>query len=87
MKRPYIQPPRSEDCVWRDGPPPEIGWWPASHVRHPDPTVLRWWDGAAWSCAAFDSDPSNFAGLVASVQTGHDDRDIRWTDRWWEDGK
>ena len=28
-KRKHIKPPHSEDCVWRSGPPPEIGWWPA----------------------------------------------------------
>lgn len=83
-RRPYIEPPRSEDCVWRDGPPPGIGWWPASSVRNLNPIALRWWDGE-WSCVALDSDSPKFAGLVASTRTGHADRDIRWTDRWWED--
>lgn len=35
---------------WNSGPPPSIGWWPASIRR--DPNYLRWWDGLAWSCAA-----------------------------------
>ena len=88
-RRKYIKPPRSQDCVWRSGPPPEIGWWPADcydEQRGPSPSVLRWWDGE-WSCVAYDSDSPKFAGLVASMRTGHADRDIRWTDRWWEDGK
>ncbi len=82
MRRPYIKPPRSEDCEWRSGPPPGIGWWPAGHANYP-PTALRWGDGE-WSCVAFDFDSSDVAGFVASVRTGHDDRNIRWTDRWWE---
>jgi hypothetical protein len=88
MRRPYIKPPRSEDCEWRSGPPPEIGWWPADYAAKqckPCPSVLRWWDGVTWSCVALDSDSPKFAGLVASTRTGHADRDIRWTDRWWED--
>ncbi len=34
---------------WNLGPPPSIGWWPAS--KHRNPTVLRWWNGERWSMA------------------------------------
>jgi hypothetical protein len=84
--RQYIKPPRSEDCKWRDGPPPGIGWWPASIAATPDPQALRWWDGE-WSCVAYDSDSPKFAGLVAAKRAGYRNRLVRWTDRWWEDGK
>lgn len=86
MKRPYIEPPRSEDCIWRDGPPPGIGWWPASLVSYLDPTVLRWWDGK-WSSVALDSDSAERAGRVASLESITHERFIRWTDRWWETNK
>lgn len=33
--------------VWRKGPPPSPGWWPASTVRNHN--MLRWWDGETWS--------------------------------------
>lgn len=46
MTRPYIKPPKWHDCVWRSGPPPSVGWWPAS--KRGDPTVLRWWGGSNW---------------------------------------
>jgi hypothetical protein len=37
---------------WHKGPPPSIGWWPASVSGDPDAT--RWWDGKRWSEVAFD---------------------------------
>lgn len=35
---------------WFSGPPPTVGWWPASFTR--DATALRWWNGKCWSYAA-----------------------------------
>lgn len=35
---------------WKKGPPPSVGWWPASTKRSVE--VLRWWDGEQWSWAA-----------------------------------
>lgn len=34
---------------WNKGPPPSLGWWPASSVRDPD--MHRWWNGSDWSVA------------------------------------
>lgn len=82
-KRKYIKPPRSEDCVWRSGPPPEIGWWPADWGKYPQPECLRWWDGSRWSDFAFSHDDAEFAGLQAACRPVRSD--IRWTDRWWEE--
>lgn len=43
---------------WNDGPPPSIGWWPASMTR--DPTALRWWDGKSWG-------PVCYAWMTAQI--------------------
>lgn len=79
----YIEPPKSEDCVWRKGPPPSIGWWPADHELR-DPQCIRWWDGVGWSCYALDTETS--ADAAASVVRAYPfpNKEIRWTDRWWE---
>lgn len=80
----YIKPPASHECKWRSGPPPSVGWWPASAGF--DPTNLRHWNGKFWSlsvkswCSADD----------VSVASGErfyflrEAPEIRWTDRWWE---
>jgi hypothetical protein len=69
---------------WHKGPPPSIGWWPASVVR--DANILRWWNGWCWSAAA-EEKSSQWGVIVAaskrenlSLQT-----EIEWTDRpeWW----
>ena len=81
-KRRYIKPPESHECEWREGPPPNIGWWPASVGDAP--TVLRWWDGRRWSAWVFASE--NAEAAAASAKTpAHEfmQRDIQWTDRWW----
>lgn len=36
---------------WNNGPPPSIGWWPASLAK--DASCLRWWDGRHWSCGCY----------------------------------
>lgn len=36
---------------WRSGPPPSVGWWPASLWGNEH--CLRWWDGSVWSCTAY----------------------------------
>jgi hypothetical protein len=32
---------------WHRGPPPSVGWWPASIFENSE--VLRWWNGQGWS--------------------------------------
>ena len=70
-----------ENPVWRNGPPPSIGWWPAS--RFEDVEVLRWWNGGNWSfhCTpnCNEIEASHRTNLCA-VQT---QQMIKWTDRWW----
>ena len=35
------------NAVWHKGPPPSIGWWPASRIGVRG--FYRWWDGTHWS--------------------------------------
>lgn len=73
------QPPANP--VWRSGPPPAIGWWPASFVF--DPTSLRWWDGKRWSFSARSSDSDHYAAWMACIKSECGTHEIQWTDPWW----
>jgi hypothetical protein len=48
---------------WRSGPPPSIGWWPASFARVTG--VYRWWDGRRWSDGANAHTPAYRAAQAA----------------------
>lgn len=54
---------------WHKGPPPSIGWWPASYQRRPE--VLRWWNGKEWSIGAgrFTMNPGYIASVVSPDQS------------------
>jgi hypothetical protein len=65
--------------TWHKGPPPSIGWWPASIVH--DPSILRWWDGMRWSMAVDDIKDSDTAGMYAKKPCLIYPDDIEWTDR------
>lgn len=63
---------------WHSGPPPSVGWWPASVCN--DLTCLRWWNGRAWSLPAYAGDGSmkvETAVRFLSCNTAQ----IFWTDR------
>ena len=64
--------------TWHKGPPPSIGWWPASNCRNPN--AHRWWNGEWWSAVAW---PDSSAKEVARAARSKDaTRDlIEWTDR------
>lgn len=62
--------------TWHKGPPPHVGWWNASGIRHPE--AWRWWDGKNWSFVAYASNSAKWAGKAA--QMGHTDTGIEWTD-------
>ena len=49
--------------IWHKGPPPSIGWWPASTARHLD--MFRWWDGKYWSIPLRSLDSRKDAGTRA----------------------
>jgi hypothetical protein len=64
--------------TWHKGPPPSVGWWPASRLRNPN--VLRWWDGSAWSFPVSIRMTSAQAERHSAKKS---DRtcDIEWTER------
>lgn len=78
-------PPNYDDVgkgPWRDGPPPSVGWWPAS--VHPYRDMLRCWNGAQWSCCASSCQSAETAAKDAAMPA-LGQKTIRWRDRadWW----
>jgi len=63
--------------TWHKGPPPSIGWWPASHSQIP--FTLRWWDGNAWSIPCWDYLTKEEAAEHAANKSFW--QDIKWADR------
>ena len=66
---------------WHKGPPPEIGWWPASVYK--DKYSLRWWNGKYWSGVAFPYHDAHYAAFLASHHVSFVQPLIEWTERWW----
>lgn len=62
---------------WHSGPPPSVGWWPASMCGNY--ACFRWWDGSRWSAAAWAEDTKDQASFAAGVKTYY--TYIKWTDR------
>ena len=77
----YIQPPDGRTLTWHKGPPPSVGWWPASVAR--DPRALRWWDGTCWSNVAWDTVTERTALNIATLQPPTELADIEWSEPWW----
>lgn len=74
--------PDQSHLLWHSGPPPAIGWWPAGVSR--SPSMLRWWDGHAWSAAAYPE----YTEQVAAQKAAQCDAEVRqdlieWTCQWW----
>ncbi len=63
--------------TWHKGPPPSIGWWPASICR--DTTILRWWNGKWWSCGCAASYSAQTAASSAAQKSTLEG--IEWTER------
>lgn len=76
----FIQPPEGDQCKWRRGKPPHIGWWPASISQCP--TLLRWWNGHKWSYPVIHACTAEYAGVEAQ-KLEPDASGIFWTDPWW----
>jgi len=66
--------------AWHSGPPPEIGWWPAS--KYNDSSALRFYDGRWWSETLYMDDSLSMVALLGN-KVAHDQQDIKWTERWW----
>lgn len=65
--------------TWHKGPPPSIGWWPASLTR--DPECLRWWDGKHWGMPCFEGDELWSVELESGYKVITYANEIEWTDR------
>lgn len=63
---------------WNSGPPPSIGWWPASLARNPE--ALRWWDGKRWSKVAWNGDGFLRVAAISLSPVSRKAR-VEWTDR------
>jgi hypothetical protein len=64
---------------WHKGPPPSVGWWPASWSRSDN--VFRWWDGRLWSAAASSIFTARSAEKQAKTPAAVQQHSIEWTDR------
>jgi hypothetical protein len=63
---------------WHKGPPPSIGWWPASLFFNPK--SFRWWDGEQWSLNANEGmDLERISQLARKPSLCQEE--IEWTDR------
>ena len=67
------------ELVWHKGPPPSIGWWPASRAR--EASILRWWDGVMWSAPANKGMSPESAAEQARFRDEWNTPLIEWTDR------
>lgn len=68
--------------TWHSGPPPSVGWWPASAFG--DPESIRWWDGVRWSATTWPHYKAAQAAGYAEKPAYHPQHNIKWTERWWE---
>jgi hypothetical protein len=66
---------------WQKGPPPEMGWYPTRVPPYTNWTnSYRWWDGKAWSWAAFPHESSEKAGRWAKKkETNFVSNQIMWS--------
>ncbi len=64
--------------TWRKGPPPSVGWWPASRSR--EPVVLRWWNGEWWSVGCVSNYTVKTVARLATQKSRYQAK-IEWTDR------
>ena len=67
---------------WHKGPPPSVGWWPASAQRAQD--VYRWWDGAGWSASCAQGASADTVFVLSRMRAPKRPL-IEWIDRpaWW----
>jgi hypothetical protein len=63
---------------WHKGPPPSIGWWPASVCF--DTECIRWWDGNKWGDACYANTSVKVAEIRAQRRANYQNS-IKWTNR------
>jgi len=64
---------------WFSGPPPSVGWWPASGSGWDEP--IRWWDGLNWSRAALPEFSAKKAAARARRPSPFANDKIQWQHR------
>lgn len=77
-----------DDREWHSGPPPHIGWWNASNDENPG--VWRWWNGEAWSVAAYEGNSAEQVEHKAQTPLEPiwcEPTDIYWCDYWPENAR
>lgn len=75
---PTYDPTPAPQVQWFYGPPPSVGWWPASMVQYE--RNLRWWDGECWSIACADHRSEHEAEMKAATKCDNQVH-IQWTHR------
>lgn len=74
----WIEPTPPQKPQWFYGPPPSVGWWPASWTQYE--RALRWWDGEYWSVSSLDVNDEHQAAYYASKKAENQVH-IQWTHR------
>lgn len=70
---------KKTEPVWFSGPPPCVGWWPASRGRNKH--IYRWWNGKRWSVPVHSTKSAKLAaGRAGSAAQGMG-KQIEWTHR------
>jgi hypothetical protein len=65
--------------VWKSGPPPSVGWWPASDCY--SPAAIRYWNGSGWSCPCYRGDPMWLVEQLTKGPYTDGPRNVRWRAR------
>lgn len=78
--------------VWRNGPPPHVGWWNARVTTVGCASTEKtwgWWDGQAWSVFSDDYSTPAGAGLRAMLcgADGGSTAHVEWTDHYPADAR
>lgn len=68
-----------DDATWHSGPPPSLGWWPASNSR--SPATFRWWDGRRWSMVVYRHASAETAAHAAQTKNEIRVGEIKWRHR------
>lgn len=65
---------------WKKGPPPSMGWWPASASECL--YEYRWWDGEYWSWSVYECDRiSNIEHYARKRERDRQQLMIKWMPR------
>jgi len=77
----YIKPPDSSEVSWRFGPPPEVGWWPATWAGTTE--LIRFWNVDEWSDLAYHYSFTKDSIPPIEEMEFINSPYMMWTDRWW----